>query len=139
MLLQFRFDCCCSVLWQKFWYGLLFQVEGDYQSKVAVNIFNNCADGTYDAIIMDVRMPVMDGLSAAKKIRTLPKNDAPTIPIIAMTADTFEEDIKRTEEAGMNAHLSKPINLEEVIRTLNRCLSWKEITSMLDSKVFIKI
>ena len=91
--------------------------------QVAVNIFNNCADGTYDAIIMDVRMPVMDGLSAAKKIRTLPKNDAPTIPIIAMTADTFEEDIKRTEEAGMNAHLSKPINLEEVIRTLNRCLS----------------
>ena len=91
--------------------------------QVAVNIFNNCADGTYDAIIMDVRMPVMDGLSAAKKIRTLSKNDAPTIPIIAMTADTFEEDIKRTEEAGMNAHLSKPINLEEVIRTLNRCLS----------------
>ena len=91
--------------------------------QVAVNIFNNCADGTYDAIIMDVRMPVMDGLSAAKKIRTLPKNDAPTIPIIAMTADTFEEDIKRTEEAGINAHLSKPINLEEVIRTLNRCLS----------------
>ena len=55
-------------------------------------IYATLSSDEYDAIIMDVRMPVMDGLSAAKKIRTLPKNDAPTIPIIAMTADTFEED-----------------------------------------------
>lgn len=63
--------------------------------QAAVNIFSNCADGTFDAVIMDVRMPVMDGLSATKKIRALMKNDASLVPIIAMTADTYEEDIKK--------------------------------------------
>lgn len=87
--------------------------------QAAVNIFNNCADGTFDAVIMDVRMPVMDGLSATKKIRALPKNDASSIPIIAMTADTYEEDIRKAIEAGMNAYLTKPINQEELILTLN--------------------
>ncbi len=92
----------------------------------AVNIFNNCADGTFDAIIMDVRMPVMDGLSATRKIRALPKKDASSIPIIAMTADTYEEDIKKTAEAGMNAYLTKPVNTEELMRTLNHfCLEKK--------------
>lgn len=85
----------------------------------AVNIFSNCADGTFDAVIMDVRMPVMDGLSATKKIRALTKNDASIVPIIAMTADTYEEDIKKTVEAGMNAYLTKPVNQEELILTLN--------------------
>lgn len=85
----------------------------------AVNIFSNCADGTFDAVIMDVRMPVMDGLSATKKIRALTKNDASLVPIIAMTVDTYEEDIKKTVEAGMNAYLTKPVNQEELILTLN--------------------
>lgn len=87
--------------------------------QAAVNIFNNCADGTFDAVIMDVRMPVMDGLSATKKIRALPKNDASSIPIIAMTADTYEEDIRKAIEAGMNAYLTKPISQEELILTLS--------------------
>lgn len=87
--------------------------------QAAVNIFSNCADGTFDAVIMDVRMPVMDGLSATKKIRALTKNDASLVPIIAMTADTYEEDIKKTVEAGMNAYLTKPVNQEELILALN--------------------
>lgn len=91
--------------------------------QAAVNIFNNYADGTFDAVIMDVRMPVMDGLSATRKIRTLPKNDAASIPIIALTADTYEEDIKKTVEAGMNAYLTKPVDQEEMILVLNNfCL-----------------
>lgn len=95
--------------------------------QAAVNIFSNCADGTFDAVIMDVRMPVMDGLSATKKIRALTKNDASLVPIIAMTADTYEEDIKKTVEAGMNAYLTKPVNQEELILTLNSFYLEKKI------------
>lgn len=95
--------------------------------QAAVNIFSNCADGTFDAVIMDVRMPVMDGLSATKKIRALTKNDASLVPIIAMTADTYEEDIKKTVEAGMNAYLTKPVNQEELILTLNNFYLEKKI------------
>lgn len=87
--------------------------------QAAVNIFNNCTDGTFDAVIMDVWMPVMDGLSATRKIRALPKNDASSIPIIALTADTYEEDIKKTVEAGMNVCLTKPVNQEELILELD--------------------
>ena len=94
--------------------------------QAAVNIFNNYADGTFDAVIMDVRMPVMDGLSATRKIRVLPKNDAASIPIIALTADTYEEDIKKTVEAGMNAYLTKPVDQEEMLLMLNNfCLEKK--------------
>lgn len=96
--------------------------------QAAVNIFNNYADGTFDAVIMDVRMPVMDGLSATRKIRVLPKNDAASIPIIALTADTYEEDIKKTVEAGMNAYLTKPVDQEEMLLMLNNfCLERREM------------
>lgn len=106
--------------------GIDVITAGDGQT--AVNIFNNCADGTFDAVIMDVRMPVLDGLSAAGKIRTLPKSDASSIPIIALTADTCKEDIKKTAEAGMNACLTKPVNQEELILILNNfCLKKKDM------------
>lgn len=86
----------------------------------AVNIFHNCPEGRFDAILMDIRMPVMDGISAAKTIRKLPERDAAAIPIIAMTADAYEEDIQRTLEAGMNAHLTKPVQPEKLFQTLRK-------------------
>lgn len=84
----------------------------------AVNIFNNHPEDSFDAILMDVRMPIMDGLSATKVIRSLPRTDATTIPIIAMTADVYDEDVKKTTEAGMNAHLTKPVDQDKLFQTL---------------------
>ena len=70
--------------------------------------------------ILDIMMPVMDGLTAARTIRDLERQDAKTIPIIAMTANAFREDAEKCMEAGMNAHLSKPIVIDEVIKTILR-------------------
>ena len=86
--------------------------------QFAVNIFNNLSENSFDAILMDIRMPVMDGLSAAKAIRELPRKDAATVPIIAMTADAYDEDVQKTATAGMDAHLTKPIQQEKLFRVL---------------------
>lgn len=86
--------------------------------QLAVNVFNNCAENEFDVILMDIHMPVMDGLSAAKTIRGLPRMDAAIVPIIAMTADAYDEDIRKTTDAGMNAHLTKPIRQEQLFQTL---------------------
>ena len=91
--------------------------------QIAVNIFNNSPENTFNAVLMDVRMPVMDGLTATKSIRTLPRTDAVTVPIIAMTADAYSEDIRRTTDAGMNAHLTKPVSQEKMLSTLEKFYS----------------
>lgn len=78
--------------------------------QIAVNLFQNSEPGEFDVILMDIRMPVMDGLSAARSIRALERPDAKTIPIIALTANAFPEDVQRSLQAGMNAHLSKPVD-----------------------------
>ena len=83
-------------------------------------MFSGQPAGYYDAILMDVRMPVMDGLEATKAIRALDRPDAKTIPIIAMTANVFDEDVERSLAAGMNAHLSKPIEPDRLYETLAR-------------------
>ena len=77
--------------------------------KVAVESFAAHESGYYDAILMDMRMPEMDGLEATKAIRALEREDAATIPIIALTANAFDEDVQRSLQAGLNAHLSKPV------------------------------
>ncbi|MDD4849073.1 MAG: response regulator [Gemmiger sp.] len=84
----------------------------------AVAAFRAAAPGTFDAILMDIRMPVMNGLEATRAIRALPRPDAATIPIIAMTANAFDEDVHTSLEAGMNAHLAKPIDADALYRTL---------------------
>lgn len=89
--------------------------------KEAVEEFERNPE-SYDAVIMDMRMPVMDGLTAAKKLRELDKPQAKTIPIIAMTANAFAEDRADTESAGMNAHLAKPIDPELLYKTLSALL-----------------
>ena len=84
----------------------------------AVNIFEKSQQGGFDAILMDVMMPVMNGLMATQKIRGMEREDAKTIPIIAMTANAFKEDEQKCIEAGMNAHLVKPLHIKKVIATL---------------------
>ncbi len=88
----------------------------------AVDMFAAHPAGYYDAILMDVRMPVMDGLDATRAIRALPRADAKLIPIIAMTANAFDEDVQHSLQAGMDAHLSKPVEPERLCETLNRML-----------------
>ena len=94
-------------------------VEVADNGKIAVDMFNSHPAGTYDVILMDVMMPEMDGLEATRTIRALEREDAKTIPIIAMTANAFEEDKKKVLDAGMNAHLAKPIEMELVLRTIS--------------------
>ena len=89
--------------------------------RQAVEHFENNPPGTFDAILMDVMMPVMDGIAATKAIRAMDRADAKTIPIIAMTANAFEEDAKRCLAAGMTAHLAKPFQIEDVEKTIVEC------------------
>ncbi|MEG1557625.1 MAG: response regulator [Oscillospiraceae bacterium] len=98
------------------------EVEVAENGLQAIENFAQKDDYYYDAILMDIRMPVMDGLMAAKSIRLLRKKDANTIPIIAMTANAFEEDIEKTKAAGMNAHLAKPIEPDVLYKTMQHYL-----------------
>jgi len=86
---------------------------------VALRMFSEKPAGYYDAILMDMRMPVMDGLTATREIRSLARPDAAAVPIIAMTANVFDEDVERSLQAGMNAHLGKPIEPERLYETLS--------------------
>ena len=86
--------------------------------RTALEKFSASAENYYDAVLMDVRMPEMDGLEATARIRALDRADAKTIPIIAMTANAFDEDVQRSLQAGMNAHLSKPIDNNLLFETL---------------------
>ena len=96
--------------------GAIITMVNDGQQ--AVELFNNNPVGTFDAILMDIMMPVMDGLTATKAIRALNRPDAGIIPIIAMTANAFAEDVQRCLDAGMNAHLAKPLDIEKVKKTI---------------------
>lgn len=91
--------------------------------KLGLDALSNAKPGTYDAILMDIRMPVMDGLEAARAIRTLDKPRATTIPIIAMSANAFDEDVDKSLDAGMNAHLAKPIDPQELYETLSMLIA----------------
>ena len=84
----------------------------------AVDAFCDSPSGTFDAILMDVMMPVMDGMEATREIRSADRPDAKTVPVIAMTANAFAEDIKKCLDAGMNAHLAKPLDMEKVKKTI---------------------
>jgi len=86
----------------------------------AVEMFEGSAPGHFSAILMDMRMPVMDGLAATRAIRVLDRPDAATIPIIALTANAFEEDVQQCLQAGMNAHLSKPVEMDQLKAALGR-------------------
>jgi len=91
--------------------------------REAVDAFSQAPEGHFDAILMDLRMPVMDGLEAARTIRALPRADARTVPIIALTANAFEEDVRQSLDAGMNAHLAKPVDTDMLYDTLRRLVA----------------
>ena len=93
-------------------------VEHAENGKIAVEMFSAQEEGYYDAILMDMRMPEMDGLEATAAIRKMDRADAKTIPIIALTANAFDEDVQRSLQAGLNAHLSKPIEMDKLFDTL---------------------
>ena len=86
--------------------------------KQAMDCFEEKPAHFFDAILMDIRMPVMDGLTATRRIRAMKKSDAKTIPIIAMIANAYSEDKKKTKEAGMNEHLAKPIDVHRLYSVL---------------------
>ena len=94
------------------------EVDLAENGKVAFDKFSQHGAGYYDAILMDIRMPVMDGLEASSAIRALDQADAGTIPIVALTANAFDEDVQRSMQAGINAHLSKPVDPESLFSTL---------------------
>ena len=93
-------------------------VDGACNGQQAVKMFRSSPQNHYDAVLMDVRMPVMDGIAATQAIRGLDRADAATVPILAMTANAFAEDIERSRKAGMNEHLAKPIEPETLYARL---------------------
>lgn len=96
------------------------ELEWAENGQICADMFSKSEEGYYNAILMDVRMPVMTGYEATKAIRAMERPDAKMIPIIAMTADAFSEDVQRCLDCGMNAHTAKPINLEEVLFLLKK-------------------
>ena len=105
---------------------LIREAEIDHaeNGKIVLEMFEKSPIGHYDAILMDVRMPEMDGLETAAAIRALDRPDAKAIPIIALTANAFDEDVQRSLQVGMNAHLSKPVEPEHLYQTLEE-LIWE--------------
>ncbi len=93
-------------------------VDMAIDGKLATELFAASEPNTYDIILMDIMMPVMDGCEAAKAIRAMERPDAASIPIIAMTASTFSEDVKRCKDAGMNVHVPKPLDVKQLMTTI---------------------
>ena len=98
------------------------EIDHAENGKIVLNMFEESTVGYYDAILMDVRMPEMDGLEATAAIRSLDRLDAKTIPIIALTANAFDEDVQRSLQVGMDAHLSKPVDPEHLYQTLEELI-----------------
>ena len=98
------------------------EIDHAENGSIALDMFKNSEPGYYDAILMDIRMPAMDGLETTEAIRALDRPDAKTVPIIAMTANAFDEDVQRSLQVGMNAHLSKPVEPDKLYRTLEELI-----------------
>ena len=103
-----------------------FEVDTAENGLRALERFSKSDPGYYDAILMDIRMPLMDGLTAANNIRHLSNADAHTVPIIAMTANAFDDDIEKSKAAGMNAHLAKPVDPQRLYQLLYDFVFGKE-------------
>ena len=94
------------------------EVEHALNGRIAVEKFAQHDPGYYDAVLMDIRMPEIDGLEATKRIRAMEREDAKTVPIIALTANAFDKDVKRSMQAGLNAHLTKPVEPDMLFKIL---------------------
>ncbi|MDD3796163.1 MAG: ATP-binding protein [Lachnospiraceae bacterium] len=102
------------------------RVDTAVNGRSGADMFFMSRPGSYDLILMDIRMPMMDGLEAAKKIRSMDREDAKTVPIIALSANAYVEDIQKSLEAGMNLHLAKPIEPEKLYQLIYTCIKKKE-------------
>ena len=98
-------------------------VEQAENGQAAVNLFEKSPLFYYDLIFMDIQMPVMNGYDAARRIRGLVRDDAQTVPIVAMSANAFEDDIRLTRESGMNDHVAKPVEVDKLLEALNKWLA----------------
>ena len=99
-----------------------FTVEIAGNGKIAVEMLEKSQPGYYQLILMDVQMPVMNGYEATRAIRKLKDTQLAAIPILAMTANAFEEDKQEALKSGMNGHIAKPINIDNLMNTLKRVL-----------------
>ena len=99
-----------------------FMVETAENGQVAVNMVAASQPGHYDAILMDIQMPVMDGYEATRAIRALENRELAGIPILAMTANAFKEDVEAAREAGMVAHIAKPVDVQKMMAILKSVL-----------------
>ncbi len=99
------------------------EVDQAENGREAVEAFNRAAPGRYDLIFMDIQMPVMNGYEATRAIRALPRPDAAQIPIVAMTANAFTEDVEASFRSGMNGHIAKPLDFGQLTETLKKFLS----------------
>ena len=95
-----------------------------WNGQKAVELFRKSAPGEFDVILMDIMMPVMNGYEATKMIRSLVREEAKTIPIIAMTANAFTEDRIRAKEAGMDEHIVKPVDLGLLIKVIHKLVEY---------------
>ena len=102
-----------------------FLVETAENGQISVEMVQNSEAGYYDAILMDIQMPVMDGYQASREIRSLENKDLAEIPIIALTANAFDEDKKEALANGMNAHIAKPLDVAVLYETLEKILKDK--------------
>ena len=100
-----------------------FEVDTAENGKIAVDKVRESAPGYYDLVLMDIQMPIMDGYAAARAIRALPDAEKAGLPIVAMTANAFDEDRQNAEKAGMNGHLSKPFDMQQLLTMLREKLS----------------
>ena len=97
-----------------------FDVICAENGSIGVEKFSKSPAGSFCAILMDLRMPVMNGYEATMKIRSLERSDAKSVPVIAMSADAYAEDIRNSADAGMNAHIAKPVDAAQMFRTLEK-------------------
>ena len=97
-----------------------FVLDWAENGAICVEKFSAARPGYYDVILMDLRMPEMNGFEATRNIRAMEREDAGQIPIIAMTADAFSDDVKACLDCGMNAHVAKPLNIPELLRLLQK-------------------
>ena len=114
---ELNMEIICTILEN---YGI--ETEQAVNGKEAVRRMEESVPGHYDMIFMDIMMPEMDGLEATRTIRNLDREDCKKIPIYAMSANAFDEDVKRSLASGMNGHLSKPVNLQVLEKTLQKVL-----------------
>ena len=98
-------------------------VERAVDGIQAVDLVTDCPDGYYDIIFMDIQMPKMNGYDAARAIRAMPRSYCTQVPIIAMTANAFAEDVQSSLDAGMNGHIAKPIVMAEVVKAISQNLN----------------